>query len=205
MKNKYTSVIECCGWPQPQLQPPLKWKMTIKGLFTSGVVVLYFSSVISPWKRHDECSPCNHNQPLPHQQLRRNNPYIGSLEVGLQSSNKEPMYGLVRPNPYQPHCFAWLTGLRVVGHAHVALLMSFKAEVGKKVEKATTVHYNAKPTRILITSTWFDIEPQDLNEWLQLRRPTAPLATTTMIHTRQLWMGKIIVTLWLKFYPQPPL
>ena len=29
--------------------------------------------------------------------LGRNNAYIGSLEAGLQSSNKEPMYGLVRP------------------------------------------------------------------------------------------------------------
>ena len=28
-----------------------------------------------------------------------NNPYIGSLEAGLQSSNKEPMYGLVHPPP----------------------------------------------------------------------------------------------------------
>ena len=26
-----------------------------------------------------------------------NNPYIGSLEAGLQSFNEEPMYGLVRP------------------------------------------------------------------------------------------------------------
>ena len=26
-----------------------------------------------------------------------NNPYIGTWEVGLQSSNKEPMYGLVCP------------------------------------------------------------------------------------------------------------
>ena len=29
--------------------------------------------------------------------LGRNYPYIGSLEAGLQSSNKEPMYGLVCP------------------------------------------------------------------------------------------------------------
>jgi hypothetical protein len=52
------------------------------------------------------------------------------LEAWLQSSNKEPMYGLVHPNPYQSHCSAWLTGLRVVGHAHVALLTSRKH--GKK-------------------------------------------------------------------------
>ena len=29
----------------------------------------------------------------------RNNPYTGSLEAGLQPSNKEPMYGLVCPPP----------------------------------------------------------------------------------------------------------
>ena len=30
--------------------------------------------------------------------MRRNNLYIGILEAGLQSSNKKPMYGLVRPS-----------------------------------------------------------------------------------------------------------
>ena len=64
------------------------------------------SSPLSPkWQTH--CPETLHGDknrglsPQTWKGLGRSNPYTGTLEAGLQSSNKEPQYGLLHPTPWK--------------------------------------------------------------------------------------------------------
>ena len=82
------------GCPRDRAKRPIQYC-----LFGSNLDCTKVSNLLSDSR--DSTSKCKSViRPLIHiPNGEKKNPYFGSSEAGLQSSNKEPMYGLVRPPP----------------------------------------------------------------------------------------------------------